>query len=125
MTSESGIVLLVDDDPAVRRMIKSYLRRHGIQVMDIASGEEAWRVISAQPSRIDLLITDMLMPAMDGKELLQHIREAGYGFPILFISGYFPEDPETCAGIDCLRKPLDLTAFVTKVATLIESRMAA
>jgi DNA-binding response OmpR family regulator len=125
MISRTGNVLLVDDDPAVRRMITTYLRRHGIQITDSASAEEAWRIIAAQPSQIDLLITDLLMPAVSGKDLVQRVREAGYGFPILFVSGYFMDGTDTCAGVDCLRKPLDLTAFVTRVEALIESHVPA
>jgi two-component system cell cycle sensor histidine kinase/response regulator CckA len=120
MTSGTGNVLLVDDDPAVRLMIKTYLRQQGISIIDTASGEEAWEIIAQEPSRIQLLVTDLLMPGMPGKELARRVREAGYGFPVLFLSGYVTDEDETYEGMDCLPKPLDLPTFVAKVTGLIE-----
>jgi two-component system, OmpR family, response regulator len=125
MISEYGSVLLVDDDPAIRRTIKKYLQRNGIRAVDTGSAEEAWRIISAAPSQIELLITDLLMPGTSGRDLLQRVREAGYSFPVLVISGHFMEDGGCLAGAGCIRKPLDITAFLTRVAALIDNRMAA
>src|SRR6476620_11238738 len=112
MISAYGSVLLVDDDPAVRRMIKKYLTKNGIRAIDTGSAEEAWQMISAEPSHIDLLITDLLMPGTSGRDLVQRVREAGYSFPVLMISGHFPEDGGSLAGAACIRKPLDITAFL-------------
>ena len=125
MVSAHGSVLLVDDDPGVRRTIKKYLEKNGIRTVDTGSAEEAWQVISSQPSHIELLVTDLLMPGTTGRDLVQRVREAGFSFPVLMISGHFSEDGGSLAGAACIRKPLDITAFLTRVAALIDTRMAA
>jgi DNA-binding response OmpR family regulator len=60
---------------------------------------------------------------MPGKELARRVREAGYTFPIVFLSGYADDEDETYDGMDCLPKPLDLPAFVAKVTGLIEQEV--
>ena len=118
MAHEAPYVLLVDDDQAVRLMIKTYLERRGVPVRDAASGDEAWQILSSHPSSVRLLITDLLMPGISGAELVRSVRAAGYSFPIILMSGYSGDVPEIGEDVDCMRKPLDLKALVARICEL-------
>ena len=127
MAHEAPCVLLVDDDPLVRRMIKTYLERRGVPILDAPSGDEAWQILSSQPSSIRLLITDLIMPGISGSELARKVRAAGYGFPIILISGYSGDVPEIGEDTDCMRKPLDLKVLAARITELtgVSTEMAA
>ena len=119
VANDAHYVLLVDDDPAVRRMIKTYLERRGVVVVDAPSANEAWRILSGKSSSVQLLITDQMMPGISGEELIRNVRAAGFEFPIILMSGYSDESRELCDGVDCLRKPLDFKVLASRVSELI------
>lgn len=110
---EAGIrVLLVDDEPLIRKMVKLYLERNGIDVVDAHSGEEAMQVFEREPADIDLVFTDVVMPGFSGRELATRIRRYRPDIPILFMSGYSEQIPDESGGIECMTKPLDLKRLV-------------
>ena len=89
---KGAVILLVEDDPRVRTLTRKVLERDGHQVFEAAHGPEALRVWWAQGGRIDLLLTDMVMPAgMSGTELASQLRKQRPDLPVLFMSGYSPE----------------------------------
>ncbi len=94
----SGTVLVVEDEDMVRNVAERALSRHGYTVLTAAHGEEALELL-AQHAEIDLLISDVVMPTMDGPTLVRHARERFPTMPILFMSGYAEEQ---------LRKSIDL-----------------
>jgi CheY-like chemotaxis protein len=82
-------ILLVEDDEAVRDAVMHELAVLGYTVLEAADGPEALRVAAAQPARrIDLLLTDVAMPEMDGCALAARLREQQPGLKVLFSSGY-------------------------------------
>jgi DNA-binding response OmpR family regulator len=111
-------VLLVDDDSAIRTLIKIYLQRDGIPVVDAASGEEALGLFLRDVSRFSLLITDVIMPGMSGRDLAARLREHRPDFPVLLISGYCDELPAEPDGLRCFQKPLDFNELLAEVAAL-------
>lgn len=85
-----AVVLLVDDEPIVRRVLAAQLAASGLTVVEAANGREALAALSVR--RFDLLITDLLMPEMDGHELLSRVQE---DYPLLrriVITGYTTMD---------------------------------
>jgi two-component system, cell cycle sensor histidine kinase and response regulator CckA len=84
----TGHVLLVEDEPMVRRLLKETLRIHGFTVIDAASAEEAIRIVQNEDPPLDLLITDLVMPGMGGRELAKHVSSRWPGLPTVFMSGY-------------------------------------
>lgn len=81
-------VLLVDDDPMVRHIIAHILRHKGYHVVEAAKGQEALELDSTLLASLDILITDVVMPVMSGKELALRMKKAYPQIRILFLSGY-------------------------------------
>jgi PAS domain S-box-containing protein len=84
-------VLLVEDDPLLRPLMAESLRDLGYQVIDAGSGEDALRLCAAHESDIEVLVTDVVMPLMNGREVAERVRAARPEIRVLFSSGY-PED---------------------------------
>ena len=81
-------VLVVEDEAAVRQLAVESLQRHGYQVLQSTSGEEALTVASSHDGTIDLLLTDVVMPGMKGPELATRLRLLRPGVRVLLMSGY-------------------------------------
>jgi len=91
-----GNILLVEDNPMVRRSVESSLRAMGYAVTAVGNGEQCLAALSENPSlTLDLMITDVVMPEMSGKELIDRVRQLRPLLPVLFMSGY---DLSTLAG---------------------------
>jgi signal transduction histidine kinase/CheY-like chemotaxis protein len=81
-------VLVVEDDPQVRRTIVHTLAAAGYRVLEAGNGEEALAVAGARPCEIDLLLSDVVMPGLDARALATRLRAAAERIRVLFISGY-------------------------------------
>jgi two-component system cell cycle sensor histidine kinase/response regulator CckA len=114
----SGTVLLVEDEPMVRTVAERALTRHGYTVMTANNGEEALEVLGHSGDDIVLLISDVVMPMMDGPTMVREARKDRPNLPILFMSGYAEEQ---------LRKSIDLdnVAFLPKPFSVQELAEAA
>lgn len=78
-------ILVVDDEPPIRRLLRTGLEHAGYEVLEAADGEEAIRI--ATETSIDLVITDLVMPEKEGIELNQHFRKSCAPLKIVAISG--------------------------------------
>jgi CheY-like chemotaxis protein len=120
----SRTILVVDDDATVRLLLQRLLTEAGYEVTSATSGLEALQAaLEAQPP-VDLAITDIRMPHMDGWELARRLGERWPGLPILYLSGYtselsrLPQSEKTAAAF--LRKPFDPDELLRRVALLLE-----
>jgi two-component system cell cycle sensor histidine kinase/response regulator CckA len=115
----AGTVLLVEDEDPVRLFSARALRNKGYKVIEAKSGEAALEVIHRATETIDLLITDVVMPRMDGPGLIRVVRETHPDMKVIFISGYtedsFRKRLDTDAAIHFLPKPFSLKQLATKV----------
>jgi PAS domain S-box-containing protein len=84
----SGTVLLVEDDATVRGLMRKMLTRLGYDVLEGASGAEAIRLCQQTQGRIEILLTDVVMPGMGGRELARRARELLPDIKVLYMSGY-------------------------------------
>ena len=84
----SETILLVEDDEAVRKLALLSLTGQGYRVLPAVDGQDALRIVNEHPQPIDMLLTDVVMPNMDGLELAQHLQARFPGMKILFVSGY-------------------------------------
>ena len=99
----SGTILLVEDEAMVRAVAERALTRQGYQVVTATNGEEALEVLEGcqgEGRKIDLLISDVVMPTMDGPTLVGHARKRFPDLPILFMSGYAEEQLRNMISID-------------------------
>ena len=112
-------ILLVEDEPGIRALVRKILRRENYNVLEAGSAEEARAMAAAEPGRIDLLITDVMLPAASGRELAEHIRETRQDTRVLYISGYTDDDAVRSGavppGSKFLQKPFTLGSLVSKV----------
>lgn len=103
---EGKSVLLVDDDPSARLIIRFYLAKFGMSITESDNGSEA--LCELQNRTPDLVITDLHMPICDGKDLLKGMRQIGLNLPVIVLSGCGQEADRkefTEAGFaDCLQK---------------------
>jgi two-component system, cell cycle sensor histidine kinase and response regulator CckA len=120
-----GTVLLVEDEDPVRKFGARALRNKGYEVIEADSGEAALDVIRNAVGKIDLLITDVVMPRLDGPGLVREVRNILPDIKVVFISGYaedgFRQRLDRDSGIDFLPKPFSLKQLATKVKDVIGS----
>jgi PAS domain S-box-containing protein len=113
-------VLLVEDEERVRRIATRCLERAGYRVLAVADGEDALRLAVTTP-RIDLVLTDVVMPGMSGPQVAEHLRAARPGVPVLFMSGFSQDLPDSLAPPpgSLLQKPFTPEVLVARVADAI------
>ena len=84
-------ILLVEDDPVVRHVVRLLLELEGDSVLEAKDGDDALTILDAYQGEVDLLLTDVMMPGLSGAEVCDRVREGRPGLPTLFISGFYPE----------------------------------
>ncbi len=116
-------VLLVDDEEDVRTVLCDSLAAQGYNVLSAGSGQEALAVASKHAGKIDVLITDTIMPGMDGPKLAKALREARPETKVLYISGYTEDASLFGSGLlrseAFLQKPFPLDSLSQKVRALV------
>ncbi len=117
----SETILLVEDEDSVRVIVGAVLRRQGYQVLEAATPNGACEIFERHKDEIDLLLTDVVMPEMNGPALAQRLVAARPDLRVLFISGYanvgFPID--ATANVSFLTKPFQGSALLTKVREVL------
>src|SRR5262249_29240616 len=120
----SETVLLCEDDPQVARLVRSILERRGYRVLEAGGGETAIALALAHPGTIDVLLYDVDMPGMSGRELADRIRASRPGVKVLFISGYADDAivrPGLVApGAQVLLKPFNDVELQARLRALLE-----
>ncbi len=116
--------LVVDDQTGIRAIVRRILEGHGYQVNEAGSGEEALAVLDRRKEAYDLLVTDMRMPGMTGRDLAERVRFRHPATKILFISG-FTDDPGVQSGIlpdrsRFLAKPFHPDQFLEAITQLMQ-----
>jgi two-component system cell cycle sensor histidine kinase/response regulator CckA len=117
--SGAGRILFVEDDVSVRHSAALLLRARGYEVLEAADGEEALALAEKHAGTIDLMISDVIMPGIDGPTLLRKARPFLGAAPVMFISGYaeaeFSDFLEGETGVSFLAKPIDIKSLSQKV----------
>jgi PAS domain S-box-containing protein len=121
----SEVLLLVEDEEQVRTVAREILGSHGYRVLVAASPTEALALAAAHGGPIDLLVTDVIMPEMNGRVLSERLREARPGLEVLFMSGYTDKalDPDgvLAPGAAFLQKPITPHSLASAVRRLLDA----
>ncbi len=121
-----GNILLVEDEKELRALLAETLADLGYTVLQAGNGEEALELAKSALASIDMLITDMVMPRMNGRELSQSLRARRPGLPVLFISGYsdvIPSEEEFFnVTTQFLQKPFNSESLGHRVRELLVLR---
>jgi len=128
--SGNETVLLVEDEPMLRELGETVLQDLGYRVLTAANGAEALRLVSGHPDvRIDLLLTDVVMPEMGGKELVERLRPVSPATKVIFCSGYTEDaifhSGRLEAGVYFLQKPYTLASVARKVRDVLAAPLPA
>jgi two-component system, cell cycle sensor histidine kinase and response regulator CckA len=116
---KSTTILLVEDEAGIRALVRKILAREHYHVLDAGSAEDALSVATAWEGTIDLLLTDVILPGIGGRELAEGMRESLPGLKVLYVSGFTDDEAvragEFPPGSKFLQKPFTLSALVGKV----------
>ena len=120
-------ILVVEDDKNLRKLITTYLQRNKYNTYEATNGEEALNVL--YQSYIDLIVSDIMMPKMDGYELIKSLREAKYDVPILIITAKSEiEDKKEgflLGADDYMVKPIDIEEMLLRIQVLLRRSKSA
>jgi len=118
-------ILLVEDEESVRAFSARALKTTGYEVFEADSGEEALEVLEEIGYEVDLIISDVVMPEMDGPALLKRVRETRADIKVIFVSGYAEEsvrkDIEDDQSVEFLPKPYSLDQINSKVKEVLSA----
>ena len=116
-------ILVVEDEAGIRALVRKILRRQGYEVLEAANGQEALALCREHSQRIELLITDVLMPQMGGRELVERLQTQGHDMKVLYVSGYTDDatvySGDLPPGTAFLQKPFTLGSLLDKVKEVL------
>ncbi len=127
MQGERGkeTILVVEDETNLRRLARQFLEKQGYTVLEAADGPAATKVSALYPGPIHLLLTDVIMPGMNGRELANQLSRVRPEMKVLYMSGYtenaIGHNGTLDAGITLLQKPFSLPALQAKVREVIDT----
>ncbi|MCC6387266.1 MAG: PAS domain S-box protein [Dehalococcoidia bacterium] len=118
-------ILLAEDEESIRRLAVRGLVRHGYRVLTAADGEEAWRTYLDHPGEIDLVVTDLVMPHTDGRELVERIRARQPGLNVIYSSGYAGDvvarHGELPSNVAFLQKPYTIDILLRRIRETLDT----
>jgi len=118
-------ILLVEDETNLRRLARQYLETQGYKILEAEDGAAALQIVDGHKGAIDLLLTDVIMPGMNGRELAAHVTKLLPDVRVLYMSGYTEnavgQDGTLDAGINLLQKPFSLPALKDRVREVLDS----
>jgi PAS domain S-box-containing protein len=124
-TARAVTVLVVDDEPGVRDVARRFLESRGYAVVEAAGGREAIDVLDDRVRRVDVVLTDMIMPGTSGREVVAHARTARPGVPVVVMTGYAGEERDAAGSSDVaavVGKPFSAGVLVRASAAALAAR---
>jgi signal transduction histidine kinase/ActR/RegA family two-component response regulator len=118
-TNANGTILLVEDEPALRALAVASLKKIGYTVLEASSGLQAVVIAQGHINRIDVVVTDVVMPHMSGPELIEKLQESRQDFAVIFMSGYTDgsalERARISTEVALLAKPFSSEELASKI----------
>ena len=124
LAAQRETVMVVDDEPTLRQLAQRSLEQAGYKVLSAFNGVDALEKIAAYDGRIDMVVTDIVMPVMGGREFIEQLSARGYTARVLFMSGYTDDEVMRRGllepGTKFLPKPFSLSVFIGKVREVLD-----
>ncbi|MBV9482527.1 MAG: response regulator [Acidobacteria bacterium] len=121
----SETILLVEDESNLRRLACQFLETQGYNILEAEDGAAAVQICAAQKGEIDLLLTDVIMPGMNGRELAKRIISLRPAIKVLYMSGYtentISQNGTLDPGVNLLQKPFNLQLLKEKIREVLDS----
>lgn len=119
----TATLLIVDDEPLMTQILSLQMTKQGFHTLVADSAMEALKILDAAETPIDLIITDMFMPEMDGVELARAVCTRSLAIPLLIVSGYLADQatalPSNVMGV--LEKPFQYKALAERIRQILET----
>jgi two-component system response regulator GlrR len=120
MNDGRGTILVVDDDSVLRRLLGTVLKLRGYTVLPAEDGVQALKVLGDHDGKVDLVLVDIIMPVMDGWQLLAKLRESHPTLPVILLTLIEEAKPtteraEAMGAAACLFKPIDPVSLMSGV----------
>jgi two-component system, cell cycle sensor histidine kinase and response regulator CckA len=120
-------ILVVDDEPMVVDLVHTMLWREGFEILEAFDGTQALTIAQQTSRRVDLLLTDIVMPGMNGLQLAKEMKSRIPDLRVLYMSGYLDEAISEITGTavegsSVLRKPFKKFGLVSKVREMLDGR---
>jgi signal transduction histidine kinase len=116
-------ILIVEDEALVRDLARRVLEHAGFDVLEASNGREALDVVGAEPERVQLVLSDLVMPELGGRDLGKLFKDRGFGFPVLYMTGYNGDHIARHALLDAdapyLQKPFAPECLIREVRALL------
>jgi two-component system, cell cycle sensor histidine kinase and response regulator CckA len=124
--NERETILLVDDEPQVVTLVRAMLSRDGYKVFGAGDAEEAFQIAQDAANPIDLLLTDIVMPELNGRELADRLKAIRPGLKVLYMSGFMKEAilkyyGISITGIPFLQKPFTRETLCRKMREVLDT----
>ncbi len=118
--SGSPLILVVDDEPSVRRVIRTFLERDGRLVLEAANAADALALYTSNEPNVRLVVTDVRMKIMDGNELARRIHELIPSQTILFVTAYPGDVDQSVTRFETIAKPFTGKVLLAKVSKMMQ-----
>jgi PAS domain S-box-containing protein len=118
-------ILLVEDESMIRVLVRSVLASNGYTVLEADNGEQAKEIFQARGAGIDIIIADIVLPGISGRDLVEHMKASRPDMPALFMSGYTPDvidnHGQLQPGLAFLQKPFTPESLLLKVREVLDT----
>ncbi len=117
----TGRILIVDDDPMVRKIVITILQKYGYDVFDAPSGQQGLKCVTEHPE-IDLVLSDIVMPELSGPEMVDKILDKRPGMRVIFMTGYGADNllPNQVKKFGVLEKPFTIPGLLGAIRNGLE-----
>jgi two-component system, cell cycle sensor histidine kinase and response regulator CckA len=126
--SGSETILFVEDEESVRELVRDYLSAAGYHILEASDGVQALEVAAAHEGTIEILVTDVVMPRLSGRELASRVTAERPNVKVLFISGYTDDSifrhGVLEGGVAYLQKPFNLKSIAQKIREVLDGQPA-
>lgn len=124
--TQSEVILVVDDDPRMLRATERVLKRNGFRALPVSDPDEVLKILGDPTVKVDLLLTDVMMPMMSGRKLVEAAHRIRRDLPVLFMSGYTNDKVLlrcVAEGIYTLiDKPFEIAVLLGLIRALIDAK---